>query len=265
MATGEKKWSTEGKSVKRISFEPIPPGEYRIKVKRSWEVRKSESEKSSQLRYASGYFEVLGTAKEGGKNRRQYHSFYVDLSPGSDGEVMPNRNAQLTEFGKAVDEKFVLDIIQQQKRLKDGTYKKVDTLNPKQLVEQLNNLDGTELSARLKVEKNLKGELDNVIDFFVEAEPSESEDEESDGEELGEDETSDDEAEESDESDESDEEADESEESDDSDDSNEDGDEDEDESDDDDLPPRDTSKGKVKQGPPAKGGKKAVAKKKGKK
>lgn len=262
MATGEKKWSTEGKSVKRISFEPIPPGEYRIKVKRSWEVRKSESEKSSQLRYASGYFEVLGTAKEGGKNRRQYHSFYVDLSPGTDGEVMPNRNAQLTEFGKAVDEKFVLDIIQQQKRLKDGTYKKVDTLNPKQLVEQLNNLDGTELSARLKVEKNLKGELDNVIDFFVEAEPSESEDEEeSDEEELDEDES--DEAEESDEVDE---EADESEESDESDDSNDDGDGDEDESDDDDLPPRDTSKGKVKQGPPSKGGgKKAVAKKKAKK
>lgn len=261
MATGEKKWSTEGKSVKRISFEPIPPGEYRIKVKRSWEVRKSESEKSSQLRYASGYFEVLGTAKEGGKNRRQYHSFYVDLSPGSDGEVMPNRNAQLTEFGKAVGEKFVLDIIQQQKRLKDGTYKKVDTLNPKQLVEQLNNLDGTELSARLKVEKNLKSELDNVIDFFVEAEPSESEDEESDEEELDEDES--DESDEGEESDEVDEEADESEESDESDDSD---DGDEDEPDDDDLPPRDTSKGKVKQGPPSKGGgKKAVAKKKGKK
>lgn len=263
MATGEKKWSTEGKSVKRVSFEPLPGGEYTFKVKRGWEVRKSESEKSSQLRYANGYFEVMGTAKgEDGKNRRHYHSFHCDLSPGTDGEAMPNRSGQLVEFGKAVNEKFVLDLIQQNKRLKDGTYMKVDTLNPKQLVEQLNNLDGTEFRARLKVEKDFRtGELTNVVDFFVEAEESGNEDgEEPDEEEL----------EEADEDGDIDEDVDEADDAEDDADADEDAEEDsdEDESDDDDLPeppsvkkaPKDTGK-RVVQGP----AKKNVAKKKAKK
>lgn len=203
MATGEKKWSSSEQQTKRTSYEPLPAGVYTLKMKRSWEVRQSESEKSSQLRHVNGYFVVVVPGKEDSK-KRQYHSFHLDLTPsGSDGVVMPNRGGQLTELSKAVGESVNCGIIQQKKRLKDGSYVTVDTLNPKQVCDYLNNLDGSEVKAKLKVEKDYKGEMQNVIEWFEEGEPSEA-DEDDNEEELDEDEESLDE-------DESDEEADEDE------------------------------------------------------
>jgi hypothetical protein len=247
MATGEKKWSSGGQEVKRTSFAPIPTGDYELRVKRVWEVRKSDSPKSSQLRYANGYFEVIIPGKD--KPRRQYHSFHVDLTPSvKDSIAMPNRGGQIVEFCKAVGEELNANIIQQEKN-KDGVKTRVDTLSPKAIVEFMNNLDGTTLHAHIKVEKNWKGEDDNVIEYFVESEPSEGDSEASD-EESDEEAPLDEETEEAEETEETeaDEEAEESDE-----------DEESDEPEEletaelEDLPPpRDTSKGKVVQGPPGK-------------
>lgn len=259
MTTGVKKWSSSEGEVKKTSFEPIPAGLYKLKVKRSWEVRKSESEKSSQLRYANGYFEVLGTAKDGGKNRRQYHGFYVDLSPGADGVVMPDRSGQLKEFARAVGEPISPPIVEQLKNNpKDQSKTKVSTLSPKAIVEYMNNLDGKVIEAQIKVTKNLQGNPDNSIDFFVESEEGVSEEVEDEQEESDELDTDDTEGELEDESDESDEDESDEDESD---------EEEADEPDDDDLPevakPANLSKGKsrVEQGPAKKNtGKKAKKK-----
>lgn len=262
MATGEKKWNSGDQQVKRTSFSPIPTGDYTLKVKRSWETRKSESEKSSQLRYANGYFEVIIPGKD--KPRRQYHSFHCDLTPSeSDGVAMPNRGGQIAEFCKATGENLSSGIIQQKKRLKNGEYKTVDTLSPKAIAEFMNNLDGTTLKAHIKVEKNWKNEDDNVIEYFIESDDESGNDDDGDSDESEEL----DEAEESEEVDEEDEveELEDGELDEDADESDEADEEPEEEEEVDDLPPRDTGKGKVKQGPPAKGGKKPVAKKKGKK
>ena len=246
MVTGNKKFSTAGQEVKRLTREPFPAGEYELKVKAGWEVRKSDSEKSSQLAYANGYFEVIGTGGESGKNRRLYVSFFTDLTPGSDGVAMPLRGGGIVEFCKAVGQDCEFDIIQQKKHIvATREFKTVDTLSPKGIVRFLNDLDGTILKARIKVEKGLNGEMENKVDYFIEAENTGSDEADDEGEELDEDE----EVEVEDEADAEE----------DSDEEDEDEDEDED-SEEDDLPPPPAKKSKVAQP----GEKKAAGKKKAK-
>lgn len=175
--TGVKAWSSDKGEVTKMSFSPLPAGDYKLKVKRGWEIRKSDNANSSQLRYANGSFEVLDSAqKEGGKNRKVFHSFYVDLTPGSDGVVMPDRSGQLKDFARAVGQTISPPIIEQLKNNpKDGSKKKVQTLSPKAIVEFMNNLDGEVVEAHIKVEKDQNGNPQNRVEFFVEAEGSDEE------------------------------------------------------------------------------------------
>lgn len=213
MASGEKKWSSGGQEVKRVSFAPVPPGVYKLLIKRNWEVKRSESKGSHMFRYANGYFIVVIPGKEENK-KRQYHSFHLDLVPSEkDNTAMPNRGGGFVELTKATGDEANLGIIQQ----KSGkTGKMHDTLSAKGVVDYMNNHDGETIEAKLKIEKDQKGNDQNVIEYFIEKgseesseegseeESEEGEESEEEGEESS-DEESDSEGEESDEESESEE------------------------------------------------------------
>jgi hypothetical protein len=222
MATGEKRFSVSGRKVKRIDNSPFAAGRYKLVVQKGWEVKTPGKDSKSGLLYVNGYFTVPSVNEK----RRLYHMFFVDLSEGSDGASMVDRNGGVTEFLKAqgVDD-APLPVVTLVRSGGDREGEKADVLSPKALAAYLNSLDGVEVEAQVKVQKGSNGYADkNVVDFFIEAEESASDEEDSGG--LDEDETEEldsdedesteevdeDEADELDELDEDDDEADEDEE-----------------------------------------------------
>lgn len=265
MAKGEKRFSVGNRKTKRFDNDPVPAGEHTLVVGKGWEVRAAGKESKSGLRYVNGYFVVPEVAE----GKRQYHMFFIDMSEGSDGTAMVDRQGGVTEFIKALGLTDIpVSVIQMKK--KDGTT--VDVLNPKQLCDWLNSLDGTELRGKTKLEKRNDDPdtKQSRIDFFIEADESaedddggglEDEDEtdlDADEEESDEEESDDEDAdEESDDIDE-DESEDDEEESDD-----EETDEDEDEEEPEEKPA--PKKGKGKPAPKPEPKKAPASKKKGKK
>lgn len=203
MAKGEKRFSVGGRNVKRYTNEPFPAGEHGLVIAKGWEVKAPGAGSKSGLRYVNGYFTVPGV----GEGRRLYHMFFVDLSEGSDGEAMVDRGGGVTEFIKALGLTDIPVGITKMKK-KDGTV--VDCLDPNQLANWLNSLDGTELTAKVKVEKRNDDpeKKQNRVDFFVEAEGSAEEEDggglEDDEEETDLDADEDEDAEESDDEEEAD-------------------------------------------------------------
>lgn len=251
MAKGEKRFSVGNRKTKRYENDPVPAGEHTLVVGKGWEVRAAGPNSKSGLRYVNGYF----TVPEVAEGKRQYHMFFIDMSPGSDDVAMVDRQGGVTEFIKALGLSDIpVGVVQMKK--KDGTT--VDVLNPKQLCDWLNSLDGTELRGKVKLEKRQDDPdtKQSRIDFFVEADESASDEDGGGLEDEDETDLDEDEAEESEESDEDSIDEDDEETDDDEDEDEDEADEEEPEEEEE-KPAKKKAKPKVKKAP--------AAKKKGKK
>lgn len=183
-AKGEKTFSIGSQQVKRFVNEPVPNKEWRFVLDaKGANIRKPQDE-SKPVAYVGGIkLRLIGSAREEGqKDRSIFHSLYLSLKPGKDGVLNPNRGGGLTELCKAMGQANA-EFPETEYTTADG-----ETVEPgldaKAVLNWVKELDGMEGGCRTKTKKNLKGEDESVVDYFIEAEQDSSssdEDEDEDG------------------------------------------------------------------------------------
>lgn len=163
MAKGEMSWNAGSVQVKKFNFDPLPNGEYDMKLDgRTLEIRKKQ-EPGSFPRVASR-FTAVGTGKDGQKDRIVFHDFYVRTEPNEKGTVLVAMSGQLVDFIKALG----LDPDDVDLPLIDVNGEKcIDAVALKKWLE---NRDGEVVKARVRTEKDQNGEPRNRIGAFIEAE-----------------------------------------------------------------------------------------------
>lgn len=168
MATGEKTFSTTGRSTQAGGFEPFPAGNYTLILKQV-EVRQSKTGKPP---YVAATFEAEGTAvREGGKNRNLFHNFLLGLAPGKDGIVNLDRAGGITAFCKAIEMELVEVSVLERDSVVDGTEEHQEYLNPQEVKSWLGELVGTPVRAKVKVRKDPEyGDKNEVNSFLPKAE-----------------------------------------------------------------------------------------------
>lgn len=164
MATGESRWSSEGREVKRLNKELIPNGLYPLELKDGPRIGKAEGE--GKTPYVKCAFVAQGTGKDGGKDRWVFHMLNLGLTPGKDGTAMPERGGQLLELAAAFGEAIDVNVLS----LKDANGKEVAKyLDPKGVVEYLEEHAGQIVTGKVYIEKakkNSKFDDQNKIEFF---------------------------------------------------------------------------------------------------
>lgn len=164
MATGERKFSTEGRTV-ASGFEPFPAGTYNLILK---QVEVKCANGPGKVPYCAAQFEAEGTAKsEGGKNRILFHNFLLSLKPGKDGIVSHERGGGITAFALAINQNMTdVDIV----TVEGGESGDVEALDAREVAAWLRELVGTEVKAKVKVRKDPTYGDKNEVDRFIPAE-----------------------------------------------------------------------------------------------
>ena len=169
MATGEKRWSVSETDVQsRPNFEPVPPGDYELKLLGSQAEVRCKNEPGS-IPYVNVPFEILGSGGDSGKDKRVYTMFMCSLKPGKDGVVMPARGGGIADIGKTLGDQRDFEV----KTKENAEGEEIDYLNPAQVVQMLKDNDGAVLNAHLKVQAANpdKGwSASNRIDCFIQVE-----------------------------------------------------------------------------------------------
>ncbi len=181
-ATGEKKWSAKGKEVTKMSFEPLPKGDYEFRVDAGLIEQRVAKDKPGSVPYISIALPALGTAQNGGKDRRVYHRLFLHTVPSEkDGKAMVERQGGVLDLAKAlgVEPEFSQISVPYQKYdakgNKQGGMTKMSILKPSEVVEWLKSFDGTVIKGHVKVDRgNKEYGPKNEVDYFI---PSEETDE----------------------------------------------------------------------------------------
>jgi hypothetical protein len=169
--TGEKTFSTAGREVKTVTFKPITPGNYTLKL--GSDVSIAKADKPDAVPYINLSFEVLETAEsEGGKNKRVFHRLFIGMKPGKDGVLNMDRENQLTALAAALGTQVEgVEIVSRDAQNEDGDSVTIEYLNPKQIVEFIKSFAGSEVKGRIKTEKGTGSYGDkSVVQKFLLAE-----------------------------------------------------------------------------------------------
>ena len=159
MATGERTYSTQGRTPAKFEFKPIAPGEYELKLNSDWTQRVAEGE--GKIPYVTGSFTAIGSGN-GGKDRRVFHRMMLGLAPGKDGVANADRANSILGLAKALGTEFSAPVV---------TMNGKELLSPKHVLQWIQSNDGAVLRGDVKIEKGSGGYEDkNVINFFVESE-----------------------------------------------------------------------------------------------
>lgn len=168
-ATGERTFSTTGRTVKEKTFPLIPPGNHVGTLGSDFEIAKKDA--WDGVPYVKFSFAVAGTAQtDGGKDQRLYHQLYLSITPGKDGEINTERPDGVVAMAQAMKTEMEgVEIIEREvSNPENGETKKLEYLNPKQVVEWLKSFSGTEVSFRVKTEKGTNGYKDkNKLQKFL--------------------------------------------------------------------------------------------------
>lgn len=163
MATGEKRWSSEGKQATGPKgFPVIPKGEYDFKFKTNARIGKSD--KPDSVPYVLAW---MTTELPNGETHTHMEMFHCSLKPGKDGKVMPERVGGILELAQAVGAKLDLSVLSQP--TSDGKGE-IDYLSPNEVIEFLNDLgnNGDVVRAGVKVEPATKDFSEkNKIAYWV--------------------------------------------------------------------------------------------------
>jgi hypothetical protein len=179
MATGERKFSTAGREVKKYNFKPLTPGDWDLKVDASQAAIGKKNE-PGKFPYINGIrFEALDSADEGGKNKLVFHMLFTSLKPGKDGSAMVDRQDQVVALAKALGEDSPdLPII----TMPDENGVKQDVIEPKALLAWLKSHNGKIIKAHTKIQKgDGTYEPRSVVAYFIEAEGAAGPSDESEG------------------------------------------------------------------------------------
>lgn len=185
MATGEIKWSSQGKKIERFERTPLPKGDYDLKFNAN-DITQEKGEKPGQVPYINVPLEVLGTATgDNGKNRKIFTRFFLHLAPGKDGKNMLERQGGLLDLARALGEELTFTGIQVPYQKYDaegnrvGEMTRIPIVDPAQALKWLKAHDGAVARAHVKVERPQNGfDAKNAVEYFIAAEASETPDEE---------------------------------------------------------------------------------------
>lgn len=152
-ATGERTFSTKGRTVKAKTFPLIPPGNHTGSIGSDASI--SKADKPDAVPYVKFSMEVNGTAAaEGGKNQRVFHMLFLSLLPGKDGDANTDRNGGIVELAQALGTELEgISVVEKVVQDADGNDAKLEYLDPKEVVEWLKSFAGTEVGFRIKTEK----------------------------------------------------------------------------------------------------------------
>ncbi len=159
-ATGERTFSTKGRTVKAKTFPLIPPGNHKGVLGSDASIGKAD--KPDAVPYVNVSFEVEGTAaSEGGKNQRVFHMLFLSTAPGKDGEANTDRNGGIVEMAQSLGTELEgIEIVEKEVQNADGDTVKLEYLDPKQVAEWVKGFAGTEIAFRIKTEKGTGGYSD---------------------------------------------------------------------------------------------------------
>lgn len=195
-ATGEVGYSSQGRTPVKMSYDPIPQGDYNLTLMGKSVEIKGKPE-PGKLPYVNLSFTAGGTAKtEGGKDARVFHKLFLNLEPSpKTGTPIVDQANQILGLAKAfgVDLNFGADaLLRKDKANDDGSMQKVTILDPRKVVEWLQGFDGVTVRAHVKIRKGNKEYPNdqNDIAYFIEADTVEASDsdEEYEDDEVDEDE-----------------------------------------------------------------------------
>lgn len=166
-ATGEKTWSSEGKTITKNEFKLIPKGEYTFKLQTA-KANVGKSENPDSAPYVKGVSIKLQEDVGPGVSQMVFVNVFVSLKPSAkDGKTMVERSNGLLALARALGQEtpdFTILTMQ------DSDGNEIEYLNPTQVADWLKSLDGSALQANIKVEKGRDGYADkNAVAFFVEA------------------------------------------------------------------------------------------------
>ena len=185
-ATGERSWSSAGQTVKKFDRNPIPKGDYDLKLDAA-SAKVEKKPEPGKVPYIAMSFPALGTATtEGGKDRRVFKNLFLHLTTGKDGVVNATRQGGILNLAQALGEEvnFPIRTVPYQKFNKEGKPEgkmvKIDILDPEAVLAWLKSHDGAIVRGTVIVDNRRKGfDPRNEIDYFHPAE-------ETSGEESGE-------------------------------------------------------------------------------
>lgn len=170
---GETKFNIDGDpgEAVKFAFKPLPAGQVKGRI----DFRKAEckkAEKSGYIRINYG-IQILGSGKDGKKDRLVFESFNLGLEVGKDGVQNWRRASQILGFAHAakVDVKQLmngLDVATVHEETEEGDTIEHKQLHPKQLLTRLKELGVVDVDLRIKIEGQGKGEPGrNRVDFFI--------------------------------------------------------------------------------------------------
>ena len=169
MTTGEKTFTTAGRTVVAPKMELIPPGTYTLKLGSDATIKQSKN--PGKCPYINISFEVMGTStKEGGKNRRVFHMLLLSMNPGADGVLNIERPSGLLALARALGTEIEgVEYIEQDATNDKGEAVKLVYLNPAQVVEWLKNFAGSEVQGAVKTQRGTEEYPDDksVISRFL--------------------------------------------------------------------------------------------------
>lgn len=170
--TGERTFSTVGRTVKAKAFPLIPPGNHTGSMGADATIGKAD--KPDAVPYVNVSFEVNGTAaSDGGKNQRVFHMLFLSMLPGKDGEANTDRNGGIVELAQALGTELEgISIVEKTVQDAEGNDVKLEYLDPKEVAEWVKGFAGTELGFRIKTEKGTGGYSDKskIQKFLLPAE-----------------------------------------------------------------------------------------------
>ena len=171
-ATGERTFSTKGRTVKAKTFPLIPPGNHKGTMGADATIGKSD--KPDAVPYVNVSFEVEGTAaSDGGKNQRVFHMLFLSVLAGKDGEINTERNGGIVELAQALNTDLDdCPIVEKTVQDTEGNDVKLEYLDPKYVAEWVKSFSGSELAFRIKTEKGTGGYPDKskIQKFLLPAE-----------------------------------------------------------------------------------------------
>ncbi len=226
MAKGEAKFDSSKEKTHKYENKPLPVQEYEFKLLTGPEIKVAQG--VGKLPYINAQLELLNTAeKKGGKNRKIYHRFFLNTSPGKDGVKGTNRQDGIVAFSHAIGKKLVCNTEPAVRVDDKGEKQNVVILTADSVKQWLGGMAGATGKLKSKNEKDQRNPDQSwpKVDFFIAAaeQADESEEEEIEEEEVEEsEEEGEEEAEEESEDEESDEEDEDSEDEDEEDDEDED-------------------------------------------
>lgn len=168
---------------KKFSNEPIPAADYDLKILGDTaEIRTAEvtKERPNPVPYVSFALEAMGSAKEEGqRNRRVYHSLFLNMTPRKDGSLSPQMADQVKGLADALGDQLKASII---------TVNGVKCISAKEVKQWIENHTGEVVRGHVKIQRGTSEYPDpkNVIAEFFEKDDAseESEEEESEDEET---------------------------------------------------------------------------------